>query len=118
MTDPFEIVHEGCWLGHRFGYRISDTPTGNLRLVESVYGFASLGRYHPLEATLVGVTASGDWLMDVATALGVDPAWVMGFLDGFAQAGETSRGWDYAEGYRVAEELRVLRYRTQLPDQR
>ena len=54
----------------------------------------------------------------MATALGVDPAWVMGFLDGFAQAGETSRGGDYVQGYLVAEELRMLRYRTELPDRR
>jgi hypothetical protein len=116
MTDPFEIVHEGCYLGMRFGFKISPTPTGNLRVEEGIYMFASLKSYHPLEATLICVTASGDWLSDVATALGVDPAWVRGFLDGFAQAGETSRGWDYVEGYQVAEELRMLRYRRELPD--
>ena len=118
VTDPFETIHEGCYLGMRFGFQISPTPTGNMRVVEGVYCFASLGRYHPLEAALVGVTASGDWIVDVATAVGVDPAWVMGFLDGFLQAGETSRGCDYVQGYRVAEELRVLRYREELPDRR
>jgi hypothetical protein len=36
MTDPFEIVHEGCYLGFRFGFQISFTPTGNLLVVEGV----------------------------------------------------------------------------------
>lgn len=94
MTDPFEIVHEGCYLGFRFGSEISPVPTGNLRVEEGIHMFASVGRYHPLEATLVGVTASGDWRADVATALGVDPEWGRGFLDGFARAGEASRGCD------------------------
>ena len=116
MTDPFEIIHEGCWLAFRFRFRISDTPTGNLRVIEGVYCFADSKSYHPLEATLISVTASGDWLSDVATALGVDPAWVRGFLDGFAQEREVSREGEYVQGYLVAEELRMMRYRTELPD--
>ena len=116
MTDPFEIVHEGCYLGMRFGFKISPTPTGNLRVIEGVYCFASMKRYHPLEATLICLPASGDWLADVATTLGVSSEWIRGFLDGFAQEQEASREGEYVQGFLTAEELRMMRYRTELPD--
>jgi hypothetical protein len=48
VTDPFEIVHEGCWLALRFGFQISPTPTGNLRVIEGVYCFADSKCYRPL----------------------------------------------------------------------
>ena len=118
MTDPFEIVHEGCYLGFRFGFQISPTPTGNLRVEEGIYMFASMKRYHPLEATLISVMASGDWLADMATTLGVSSEWIRGFLDGFAQEPEGSREDEYVQGFLVAEELRMLRYRRELPDRR
>ena len=88
MADPFELVHEVCYLGR------------------------------PLGATLVGVTAWGEWLVDGATALCVDPAWARGFLGGFLRAGETSRGWGFVEGFEVAEEVRTLHYPEHLPDRR
>jgi hypothetical protein len=116
VTDPFEIVHKGCYLGFKFGYRISATPTGNLRVVEGGYGFAAMKSYHPLEATLVGIMASGDWLADVATTLGVSSEWIRGFLDGFAQEPEASRDGEYVQGNLTAEELHMLRYRRELPD--
>ena len=116
MTDPFDLIHEGCFLGFRLGLRISAIPTGNLRVEESVYMFASGERYHPLEAALVSVTAAGDWLTDVASTLGVEPAWVGGFLDGFAQQPETSADAEYVQGYLASEMLRTMRYRRELPD--
>ena len=114
--DPLEIVTEGCWLAVRFGLRVSPVPTGNLRVVEGGYGFGGGQLYHPLEATLVGTPASGDWKVDAATTLGVEAQWVDGFLDGFAQRLESSKGAEYTQGYLTAEQLRVTRYRRDLPD--
>jgi hypothetical protein len=114
--DPLEIVTEGCWLALRFGLRVSPVPTGNLRVVEGGYGLGGGQLYQPLEATLVGTLASGDWRQDVATVLGVDAEWVCGFLDGFAQWLESSKGAEYTQGYLTAEQLRVTRYRRDLPD--
>jgi hypothetical protein len=115
-TDPLEIVTEGCWLALRFGLRVSPVPTGNLRVVDGGYGFGGGKAYHPLEATLVGTPASGDWQQDVATVLGVDAEWVSGFFDGFAQRLESSKGAEYTQGLLTAEQLRVTRYRRDLPD--
>ena len=114
--DPLEIITEGCWLAVRFGLRVSPVATGNLRVEGGVYTFGARKAYHPLEATLVGTPASGDWRQDVATALGVDGQWVSGFLDGFAQGPESSADGEYTQGYLTAEELRVTRYRRELPD--
>jgi hypothetical protein len=110
-TDPLEKVTEGCWLAVRFGLRVSPVPTGNLRVVGGVYTFGARKAYHPLEATLVGTPATGDWRQDVATTLGVDSQWVSGFLAGFAQEPETSADGEYTQGFLTAEELRVARYR-------
>jgi len=90
VTDPFDIIHEGCWVGLRLGLQISAT-TGNLKVVEGVYGFAAGKNYHPLEAALLCAPALGDWLLDLATTLGVEAEWVRGFIDSFAQEPETSR---------------------------
>ena len=111
-----EIITEGCWLALRFGMRVSPVPTGNLRVVDGGYGFGAGELYHPLEATLVGTPASGDWQRDVAIVLGVEAQWVSGFLAGFAQAPETSTDAEYVQGYLTGEELRVTRYRMDLPD--
>jgi hypothetical protein len=116
--DPLEIIIEGCWLAVRFGLHVSPVPTGNLRLVEGVYVFDGGTTYHPLEATLAGTVASGDWRQDVATALGVDAQWVSGFLDGFAQEPESSTDAEYVQGYLTAEQLRIARYQRDLPDRR
>jgi hypothetical protein len=116
--DPLEIITEGCWLAVRFGLHVSPVPTGNLRVVDSMYTFAAGTTYHPLEATLVGTPASGDWKQDVAAALGVDAQWVSGFLDGFAQEPESSTGGEYVQGYLTAEQLRIARYQRDLPDRR
>ena len=70
--DPLQFITEGCWLALRFGLHISAVPTGNLRVVDGVYALGAGKTYHPLEAALVDVAASGDWRKDVATALGVD----------------------------------------------
>src|SRR6516165_1675205 len=67
-----EIITEGCWLALRFGLRVSPVPTGNLSIVEGVYTFGVGKMYHPLEATLVGTPAAGDWQQDVETVLGGD----------------------------------------------
>jgi hypothetical protein len=116
--DALAVVTEGCWLAVRCGLHVSPVPTGNLRVVEGVYWLGAGKTYHPLEAALVDVAASGDWRKDVATALGVDAQWVSGFLDGFAQEPESSTGAEYIQGYLSAEELRTTRYRKDLPDRR
>jgi hypothetical protein len=116
--DPLGIITEGCWLAVRFGLHVSPVPTSNLRVVEGVYWLGDGRSYHPLEAALVGVAASGDWQEDVATALGVDAQWVSGFLDGFAQEPESSTEAEYTQGFLSAEELRTTRYRKDLPDRR
>ncbi len=87
-------------------------------IVEGVYFFGAAKEYHPLEAVLVDVAASGDWREDVATTLGVNAQWVSGFLDGFAQGPESSTDGEYIQGYLCAEEVRTTRYRKELPDRR
>jgi hypothetical protein len=116
--DPMAILIEGCWLAVRFGMHVSPLPTGNLRFEGGVYTFGAEKRYHPLEATLVGTSASGDWRQDVATALCVGDQWLDGFIDGFAQKAESSTDGEYTQGFLTAEELRVTRYRSKLPDRR
>jgi hypothetical protein len=114
--DLLDLLTEGCWLALRFGLRVSPVPTGNLRVVEGVYILGAGKTYHPLETVLVDLAVSGDWRQDVATALGVDAQWVSGFLDGFAQEPESSTEAEYTQGYRTAEQLRIARYRRDLPD--
>jgi hypothetical protein len=114
--DPLDIITEGCWLALRFGLDVSAVPTANLRLLEGEYLLGDGNSYHPLETVLVGVAASGDWQLDVATPLGVEAQWMSGFMDGFAQRPESSTGAEYVQGYLTAEELRIARYRRQLPD--
>jgi hypothetical protein len=114
--DPLAILTDACWLALRFGLRVSPVPTGNLRVVDSVYALGAGKTYHPLEAGLVDVAASGDWLKDVATTLRVDAQWVSGFLDGFAQGQESSTDAEYVQGFLTAEQLRTARYRRDLPD--
>jgi hypothetical protein len=114
--DPLSVITEGCWLAVRFGLRVSPVPTGNLRVMGGVYMMGAGRTYHPLEATLAGTDASGDWRQDVATALGVDARWVSGFLDSFAQRPESSADGEYVQGYLTAEQLRTARYRRDLPD--
>ena len=116
--DPLAQITEGCWLALRLGLRVSPVQTGNLRIVEGVYGFGAGKMYHPLETVLVDVAASGDWRQDVATTVGVDAQWVSGFLDGFAQGPESSTDGEYIQGYLCAEEVRTTRYRKELPDRR
>ena len=116
--DPLEVITEGCWLAVRFGLRVSPVPTGNLRVLDGLYAFAGGTTYHPLEATLVGTAASGDWRQDVATALGVDAQWVSGFLDGFAQEPESPTDSEYTQAWLTAEQVRVARYHRDLPDRR
>ena len=115
-SDPLELVTSGCWLAVRFGMRVSPVPTGNLRVVNGVYWLGDGKTYHPLEAALVDVAASGDWRQDVATALGVEAPWINGFLDGFAQEPESSTDGEYLQGYLTAEQLRTARYHRDLPD--
>jgi hypothetical protein len=116
--DPLEIVTEGCWVAVRFGLRVSPVPTGNLRVLDGLYNFGAGKTYHPLEATLVGTPATGDWRQDVATALGVEAPWIDGFLDGFDQRPVSSTGAEYIQGHLAAEELRATRYIRDLPDRR
>src|SRR5689334_15684121 len=116
MNGPLEIIIEGCWLAVRFGMRVSPVPTGNLRLVDGLYAFGAEKIYHPLEATLVETTSSGDWQQDVANVVGVDAPWIAGFLHGFAQEPESSTNQGYLQGFLAAEELRVTRYQRYLPD--
>jgi hypothetical protein len=116
--DPLEIITEGCWLAVRFGLHVSPVRTRNLRVVEGVYRLGDGKTYHPLEAVLVDVAASGDWRQDVATTLGVDAQWVSGFLDGFAQEPESSTGGEYVQGYLTGEQLRNARYHRDLPHRR
>lgn len=116
MTDPMEIVVDGCWLALRLGKDVSPVPTGNLRVEDGLYFLGRGPNYFPLETVLVGVTATGDWRMDVATVLGVDQAWIAGFLSGFAQQPESSADPEFIQGFLSAEELRATRYRRHLPD--
>jgi hypothetical protein len=116
--DPREIITEGCWLAVRFGLHISSVPTGNLGVVDSVCRLGDGNTYHPLEAVLVDLAASGDFRRDVAATLGVDAQWVSGFLDGFAQGPESSTDTEYLQGFLTAEQLRTARYRKDLPDRR
>ncbi len=118
MIDPLETITEGCWLALRLGLRVSPAPTGNLRVADGVYVLGGGKTYHPLEAALAGVAASGDWLADAASALGVDARWVGGFLDGFAQRPGSSADGEYLQGYLVAEQLRTARFRGELPERR
>jgi hypothetical protein len=113
-----DIVTEGCWLALRLGLRVSPVPVGNLRVVDGVYRLGDGNAYHPLEAALVDVAASGDWRRDVAATLGIDAQWVSGFLDGFAQGPESSTDAEYVQGFLAAEQLRTARYRRDLPDRR
>jgi hypothetical protein len=115
-TDPLEAVTGGCFLGLRWGLRVSPLPTGNLRVVDGIYTFGAGKNFHPLEATLVGYDATGDWKQDVATILGADARWIVGFLHGFAQEPESSTDGEYTQGYLTAEQLRTTRYRKDLPD--
>jgi hypothetical protein len=116
--DPLEIITEGCWLAVRFGLHVSPVPPGNLRVLDGLYTFGGGTTYHPLEATLAGTAASGDWRQDVATTLGVEAPWINGFLDGFDQRPESSTGAEYIQGYLTAEQLRTARYHRDLPDRR
>ena len=119
MNDPLEIIIEGSCLGLRFGLTICSVPCGNLRVEEGTYSFGSVSsgaRYHPLEAALVSASATGDWRQNVATVLGVDQNWIQGFLDGFDQQTEKATDPQYIQGYLAAEELRVTRFRRELPD--
>jgi hypothetical protein len=86
--------------------------------VGGVYWLGAGKTYHPLEAVLVDVAASGDWQEDVAATLGVDAQWVSGFLDGFAREPESSADGEYTQGYLTAEQLRTARSRRELPDRR
>jgi hypothetical protein len=103
-------------LALRFGLDVSAAPTENLLLADGAYRLGRGKTYHPLEAALVGVVATGDWRKDVATTLGVEAQWVSGFLDGFAQAPESMSHPEYVQGYLTAEEIRIARYRRNLPD--
>jgi hypothetical protein len=105
-------------LALRFGLHVSAAPTENLLLAGGAYRLGRGKTYHPLEAILVGVAATGDWRKDVATTLGVEERWVNGFLDGFAQRPESLTCAEYVQGYLTAEQLRVARYRRYLPDRR
>lgn len=122
MADPLDTIVDGCWLALRFGLCISSVPTAILRVEDGVYRLSlpypgtGWKTYHALEAALVGATATGDWRADVATVLGVDQAWISGFLDGFAQEPEARTEPQYVQGYLAAEQLRTTRYRRQLPD--
>jgi hypothetical protein len=114
--DPLEIITEGCWLAVKFGLHVSPVPTSNLRVEGGVYWLGRGKSYHPLETVLVDVAATGDWRQDVATALGVEAPWINGFLDGFDQRPESSADGEYVQGHLAGEELRVTRYRRELPD--
>lgn len=114
--DPLAVVTDGCWLALRLGLRVSPVPTGNLRVVDGQYTFGVGKTYHPLEATLVGTPAASEWQQDVATALGVNAQWVSGFLAGFSQEPQSSTDGEHVQGYLSAEELRITRYRRDLPD--
>jgi hypothetical protein len=108
MTDPLAIIADGCYLAWRFMLRASTTPTDSLETTHGCYGFRKEATtYHPLESVLVGEDVRrGDWKEDVAIKLGVSPAWIDGFIAGFAQGGGESTNQDYIQGYLTAEELR------------
>ncbi len=117
-SDPLAVVANGCWFALRLGLRVSPVPTGNLRVEAGVYWLRAGMTYHPLEAALAGMAASGNWQEDVATLLGVDAHWISGFLDGFSQAPESTTAGEYLQGYLTAEQLRTTRYRRDFPDRR
>jgi hypothetical protein len=101
--------------GFRVFFSISLPAPQRVRLFKD-YLLGAGKTYHPLEAVLHAATGSGDWQTDAATVLGVDQEWIDGFTDGFCQEPETSTGGEYVQGYLSAEELRMTRYRKELPD--
>jgi hypothetical protein len=113
VTDPLALIDQACSLALRFRLRPSLTPTDCLEAGDGYYCFSDQAReFHPLQAALVAEPLrSPDWQADVATRLGVPATWVEGFLDGFAQTGETSADPEYVQGYLAAEELRARRFR-------
>lgn len=110
MHNPLDLINDGCTLALKLLLRVSDQPTGNLRTDGGVYGFGSGPSFHALEAALVGTAVTGDWRADVASVLGVSPAWVQGFIDGFANTAETSTETDYMDGYSYGGGLRTRRF--------
>lgn len=111
MTDPLERIWDACWVAVRMGLRITSTFTGPPVFQEGRYQPPPDEPVHPLEVLLWTVEGcSGNFTQDVAKTLGVDVAWVQGFIEGLAQAGENSASPDYVQGYLVAECLRTQRF--------
>lgn len=111
VIDPLDIIDQGCYLALRFMLRASVIPTDCLENVQGWYGFREGAEfYHPLQSVLIAEDAGPDgWLADVAKKLNVTPKWIVGFCDGFANAGEAYTDQDYIQGYLAAEELRQRR---------
>jgi hypothetical protein len=111
MIDPLDQIEQACYLAFRLLLRPSTTPTDCLSVQDGFYCFRDQARdYHPLQAVLVSEDATtGDWKSDAAAKLGVSAEWLDGFMDGFAEIGETRTDQDYRQGYLTAEELRQRR---------
>jgi hypothetical protein len=110
MADPLDLIEKGCRLFRLMDLKAIPKISGGLIVTDenSYYFLADETKlYHPLETILAGEkTQTGDWMADTATRLGVNSAWMKGFIDGFAQAVEHSTNQDYVQGYLAAEDLR------------
>jgi hypothetical protein len=107
-TDPLDRIDLCCYRALCFHLRPSLTPTDCLEVKNGgFYAFREDATIcHPLESVLLSEDAGpGGWLADVAAVLGVSAAWIVGFCDGFAKAGECYTDPDYIQGYLAAEEL-------------
>lgn len=113
MTDPYQLIEQGCYLCLRFGLEPSLKPAGCLEVTDGLYALRKdARRYHPLETLLIGEkVCSGEWTEDAAMRLDVSGDWVEGFIDAFALASEQPRGQEYLQGYLTAEELRARCFR-------
>lgn len=113
MIDPTTLIEEGCFLCHRLGMTESSGFTTCLEVRDEMYLLSpEAANYHPLETVLIGEPRrNAAWLADAMSKLDVSDEWVMGFVDGFAQAGEKGGGQDYVQGYLTALELTQRCYR-------
>src|SRR5947209_15125697 len=111
MGDPLETVWEAAWVAEHLGYRITAAVTGSLRFQDGCYQCPGVVSLHPLEAALLGYEhGTGEWMLDAASCLGVEVAWLHGFLDGFARSPDCRGGPEYEEGYLAGGSLRTHRY--------
>jgi hypothetical protein len=106
VPDPLAIIEDGCRAFICMGKQVSTTLTRSLCITDGCFLLPG-DIYHPLEAALVGQdVVTGHWERDLAALLGVNAAWLQGFIHGFARSHEESGDQEYLQGYLAAEDLR------------